>query len=102
MSSDLAVGLMSGTSADGVTAVLARFGSNSVQVLRCRTLEYPAALKRRVLAASSLTAPELSRLNMELGDAFARAAAVVSAGKRPAVIGSHGQTVWHGPEESPA
>ena len=92
---------MSGTSADGVTAALCRFGAHSVQVLRCSTLEYPAALRARVLSASTAAAPELSRLNMELGELFAKAAALAAKGKRPAAIGSPGQTVWHGPDEKP-
>ena len=99
----IALGLMSGTSADGVTAALARFGPRSVDVLACRTIPYSAALRRRVLAARGLSAPELSRLNVELGEAFAAAAlALIRRGPKPAVIGSHGQTVWHGPDDNPA
>ena len=48
-----------------------------------------------------MTAPELSRLNSELGEAFARAARAVIAGQNPDVVGSHGQTVWHGPQARP-
>lgn len=99
---DIALGLMSGTSADGVTAALVRFRARSVEVLRYRTYPYPAELRKRVLAAARLAAPELSRLNMGLGEAFSRAAlSLMKGGPRPAVIGSHGQTVWHGPEASP-
>lgn len=97
----LAVGLMSGTSADGVTAALVRVGPDRVRVLRWLTLPYPKALRRRVLGAAELKTPELSRLNMELGESFARAALAVMRGARPEVIGSHGQTVWHGPEDNP-
>ncbi|MBI3553868.1 MAG: anhydro-N-acetylmuramic acid kinase [Elusimicrobia bacterium] len=98
----LAVGLMSGTSADGVTAALIRLSSSRVEVVRCETYPYSAALRGRVLGAAKLTTPELSRLNMELGEAFARAALKISRGKKPSVIGSHGQTVWHGPDQDPA
>ncbi|MDX6767911.1 MAG: anhydro-N-acetylmuramic acid kinase [Elusimicrobiota bacterium] len=98
----LAVGLMSGTSADGVTAALVEVGAAGVTVLRQRTDAYPPALKRLVLAGPALSVPDLSRLNFALGEAFAAAALKVSAGTRPAVIGSHGQTVWHGPGASPA
>lgn len=96
-----ALGLMSGTSADGVTAVLAEIGGAGVRVLRQRTTPYAPALKRLVLGAAELKAPELSRLNFALGEAFASAALGVMRGARPAVIGSHGQTVWHGPDASP-
>ena len=97
----LAVGLMSGTSADGVTAALVRADTASLAVLRHRTYPYPPGLKKRVLGAPFLSVPELSRLNFELGESFAAAAKKISAGTRPAVIGSHGQTVWHGPNANP-
>ena len=101
MASALAVGLMSGTSADGVTAALARFDGRRVETLRLKTFPYGKALKRLVLAAPSLTTPELSRLNFALGEAFARAARAVIGRETPEVIGSHGQTVWHGPNADP-
>lgn len=97
----LAVGLMSGTSADGVTAALVSIGAGTARVLRHRTYPYPAALKARVLSAADLSVAELSRLNFELGEAFAAAALKIAGRARPAVIGSHGQTVWHGPNEIP-
>ena len=97
----LAIGLMSGTSADGVTAALVDIRGRSVRVLRCETLPYEPALRRRVLAAPGLSVPELSRLNFELGRAFGLAARRVARGRRALVIGSHGQTVWHGPGETP-
>ncbi|HXT01771.1 MAG TPA: anhydro-N-acetylmuramic acid kinase [Elusimicrobiota bacterium] len=97
MTNRLAVGLMSGTSADGVTAALVELSATGVEVKRCETYPYHPRLKRRVLDAPSLRAPELSLLNFELGRSFADAAAKISRGSRPSVIGSHGQTVWHGP-----
>ncbi|MBI5884164.1 MAG: anhydro-N-acetylmuramic acid kinase [Elusimicrobia bacterium] len=92
---------MSGTSADGITAVLVETGPR-FKVLACRTSAYPAAVRKRVLSAAGLRAPELSRLNMELGGLFADAALAVMKGRRVRVIGSHGQTVWHGPDADPA
>ena len=97
----LAVGLMSGTSADGVTAALVEVGSDSVKVRRCETYPYTPRLRRLVLNAPLLRAPDLSRLNFELGESFARAALEIARGTRPSVIGSHGQTVWHGPDAVP-
>jgi anhydro-N-acetylmuramic acid kinase len=97
MKKRLAVGLMSGTSADGVTACLIELFSNAVLVTRCETYPYHPRLKQRVLEAVSLRAPELSLLNFELGHSFASAALKISRGARPFVVGSHGQTVWHGP-----
>ncbi|MFI5350192.1 MAG: anhydro-N-acetylmuramic acid kinase [Elusimicrobiota bacterium] len=97
----LAVGLMSGTSADGVTAALVEISANTVRVKRCETYPYRPRLKQRVLDAVNLRAPELSLLNFELGNSFAEAALKISGGERPFVIGSHGQTVWHGPNAVP-
>jgi anhydro-N-acetylmuramic acid kinase len=92
---------MSGTSADGVTAALVRIGSGGLRVLRHRTYPYLAPLKKRVLAAPGFSASELSRLNFELGETFASAAIRIAGRSRPSVIGCHGQTIWHGPNESP-
>ncbi|PIR18747.1 MAG: anhydro-N-acetylmuramic acid kinase, partial [Elusimicrobia bacterium CG11_big_fil_rev_8_21_14_0_20_64_6] len=60
-----------------------------------------AELKKRILGAPGLSVAELSRLNFELGEAFASAALKISGRSRPSVIGSHGQTVWHGPNAVP-
>ena len=102
MSGRLAVGLMSGTSADGVTAALVELSPRSARVRRHETYAYPLSLRRRVLEAPALLAPELSRLNFELGHAFASAALKISRGTRPFAVGSHGQTVWHGPDAVPS
>ncbi|MBI4376360.1 MAG: anhydro-N-acetylmuramic acid kinase [Elusimicrobia bacterium] len=98
MGTDLALGLMSGTSADGVTAVLVRSARTSLKVLSLRNYPYPKGLRDRVLEARFLTAARLSELNFELGEFFARCAVKTLGRRRVRVIGSHGQTVWHGPE----
>lgn len=92
-----ALGLMSGTSADGVSAALVRIGDRRVELMVFRTVPYPRALRERVRAAALARAPELSALHADLGRFFARAARRVLAGRRADVIGSHGQTVWHEP-----
>lgn len=93
----IAMGLMSGTSADGVSAAVVRLGRRELEVLTHRTTPYPAALRRRVLAAARGEArtTELSALHADLGRFFARAAARAAGRRRIDVIGSHGQTVWH-------
>ncbi len=102
----IAVGLISGTSADGVDAAVVRIkGSGeslTLKVLHSSTLDYPAELRERALAACSLTAPEIAELHFELGWIFAGAAlkAIEAAGLKPSdvdVLGSHGQTVCHAP-----
>jgi len=102
----IAVGLISGTSADGVDAAVVRVKgtgpSLALEVLNARTVDYPAALKERVLAAAGAPASEIAGLHYELGGFFAHAAllSVEAAGLKPAavdVLGSHGQTVFHRP-----
>ncbi|MFO1512087.1 MAG: anhydro-N-acetylmuramic acid kinase [Verrucomicrobiota bacterium] len=103
----LYVGLMSGTSADGIDAVVAEL-SGSGRGLRANLLahvhqDFTPAFRRRVLAACLHgTVAEICELNFVLGDHFARAAlaAVRRAGLKPSqitAIGSHGQTVHHLP-----
>lgn len=97
----LALGLMSGTSADGVSIALVRVDGRAVRVLADETFPYPRALRERILRAGEACAPELSSLNFDLGRAFARAARSFLKGRRLKgrlrVAGSHGQTVIHLP-----
>ena len=103
----LAVGLMAGTSLDGVDAALVRLGGPvdqpRVKLLKFITVAYPATLHDRLLhitGGGASNAAEISELNFRVGEAFARAALQVCrrAGVEPsrlAVIGSHGQTIFH-------
>jgi anhydro-N-acetylmuramic acid kinase len=98
----VALGLMSGTSCDGVSAALARFDGRRVRVIAAATQPYPAAFAARLRAAAALAAPELSALDVALGERFAQAAQRLLRqarwpARRVAVIGSHGHTVYHGP-----
>ncbi len=102
------IGLMSGTSGDGVDAVLVEIHGNGqalqVKPLAFAPLPYSPALQRRILAASTTgTVSEICHLNALLGEVFARAAlrVIKKAGLRPSdvhLIGSHGQTVHHLPK----
>jgi anhydro-N-acetylmuramic acid kinase len=104
MADALYIGLISGTSADGIDAALVRCGDR-LEVLHARTLPYPPELRCRLLAAAhaeALAVDEFGLLDAAVGQAFAQAArsllgeAGVDAGSVRA-IGSHGQTIRHRP-----
>lgn len=102
-----AVGLISGTSMDGVDAALVGIrgpaGRPVVRLRAFRTFPYPASLHKRLFglaAGRTTTAREISTLNFLLGETLADAALAICheggiAPRKLAVIGSHGQTVFH-------
>jgi anhydro-N-acetylmuramic acid kinase len=100
----IVAGLMSGTSADGVDVALVRiaerFQRTRLGLLAHRAFPFPRALRQGVLRAMNaraISTPELARLNWRLGMAYAEAvrATVDATGIRPALIGCHGQTLYH-------
>jgi anhydro-N-acetylmuramic acid kinase len=101
------IGLMSGTSADGVDAALVEITSagdrSRIHLVAWNCLPYPSGLRERILSvASGGTTEEVCHLNAYLGELFADAAVRVvhTAGLRLAdvdLIGSHGQTIHHLP-----
>ena len=99
------IGLMSGTSADGVDAAVVDIDRRDIKVLAFETFPYTRALRTAVFR---LFNPETSRVddichfNSVLGEVFADA--VVGLCTRSGIplksidlIGSHGQTIWHNP-----
>jgi anhydro-N-acetylmuramic acid kinase len=103
----LVLGLMSGTSADGIDVALVRI-SGAPPHLHAKLLDhtsskFPAALRKEILRVAEqhpITAGELSQLNFRLGEVFAEAALAACrefrvSSKRIALIGSHGQTIFH-------
>ncbi|MDP3704071.1 MAG: anhydro-N-acetylmuramic acid kinase [Candidatus Omnitrophota bacterium] len=101
----LAIGLMSGTSCDGISAALVQFHGRSFRVLAERTSPYPAQLADTLRQGPILSARTLSALDVELGERFAASAKRLLASARVsprqvAVIGSHGHTIYHGPRDA--
>ena len=95
------IGLISGTSADGIDAALCEIDGApprlTARIVRGKTISYAPALRERVLSAMRLggaDAQALAILNVEIGKAFAQAALQLGADDAD-LIGSHGQTVWH-------
>ncbi|HSM37540.1 MAG TPA: anhydro-N-acetylmuramic acid kinase [Longimicrobiales bacterium] len=102
------IGLMSGTSLDGIDAALVRFGGGgsgapdwSIEAFRFSP--YTDERRERIRAAiASGGAAALATLHADLGEWLADAALELceAAGVAPeaiAAIGSHGQTIWHAP-----
>ncbi|MFL5637163.1 MAG: anhydro-N-acetylmuramic acid kinase [Gemmatimonadaceae bacterium] len=111
MSSGIVVGLMSGTSLDGISAAVARFrdasdGRIDVDLLAYTSRAYTGAERTRMSAALGGGTPaEYCRLNFDLGNWLADAAIQVIAEAGVAredidAIASHGQTIWHEPGHS--
>ena len=103
----LVLGMMSGTSADGIDVALARISGAppnlNAKVLGHTSNKFPPALREeifRVAEQHPVSAGGLSQLNFRLGELFA--AAALSACRhfrvppsKIALIGSHGQTIFH-------
>ncbi len=102
----LFLGLISGTSMDGIDAALVELGEQHCTVLAAQTTAYPADLSNALLAASRQPArcgvDELCALDHRVGECFRDAAInlLEASGTSPAsvaAIGSHGQTLRHQP-----
>lgn len=101
------IGMMSGTSADGIDATLVRIDGAppaiDLQFEAHHHADFPAAVRKTILNianGAATTTEEISQLNFLLGEEFARAA--ITACKKWRVplaaidlIGSHGQTIYH-------
>jgi len=103
----LVLGMMSGTSADGIDVALARISGAppnlDAKLLGHTSVKFPPALRREILRVAEqhpITAGTLSQLNFRWGELFAGAAIVACRKfgippKKIALIGSHGQTIFH-------
>lgn len=114
--STIIAGIMSGTSADGIDVALVALGGRSSEKSRSRGQEfatrtklrflghaafpYPAAVRRAVLDAmnaQSASVADLARINFLLGELYADAVETTQKKfrLRAALVGCHGQTLYH-------
>lgn len=103
MTETLAVGLMSGTSLDGVTTALVRLTEATATLVALHQEPYSAAERGQIIDAIARGgARDLAFLHVALGERFSGAVlqllAQAKASPRDlAFVASHGQTIWHEP-----
>lgn len=97
------IGLISGTSVDGIDAALVDITGTDwdlrVEFVAGATYPYPGAIREQILAIcgeAPVSMAELAELDDAIAFAFAEAAQNIQIGHTPAqLIGSHGQTIYH-------
>lgn len=105
----LYIGLMSGTSADGIDGALVDLTDNGFRLLATRSLDYSPGIRETIESVIRLFPDvedvEIQQLDESLGADFARAGSALAREAGPegtiTAIGSHGQTVYHGPDDDP-
>ncbi|MEC4819885.1 MAG: anhydro-N-acetylmuramic acid kinase [Scytonema sp. PMC 1069.18] len=101
----LVIGLISGTSVDGIDAALVNISGKDldikIELVAGETYPYPPDLRERILAVcagAAVSMAELAVLDDAIALAFSQAAQSIQNGHQKAtIIGSHGQTVYHRP-----
>lgn len=105
-----AIGLMSGTSLDGVTASLVEIERGKFKLINCITYPYTTQFKNKIfrcLNKETAKLDEISTLNFEISYWFVKAIDKVLENTNLSYedikfVASHGQTIWHDPSGSPA
>ena len=105
----LALGIMSGTSADGIDVALVRITGRTAALENFAAFPFPRRVQTAILKLAEgcpVNTEEIGQLNFLLGEVFAEAALAACkkfrvSPKQIGVIGSHGQTVFHAGTPSP-
>ena len=96
------VGLMSGTSLDGLDLCCVAFdydGRWHYRIVQAESVDYPADLRGKLATAQSMTALEYARLHSDYGLYLGAQVKVFvdRYGLKPDLVASHGQTIFHQP-----
>ena len=101
---ELYIGVMSGTSLDGVDVALCKIDNTSLKLLRSYEHPFPKELKEEVLQRiqKPSTLKQIGEMNVKLAELFASAANLFLKNNSISrnditAIGLHGQTLWHEP-----
>jgi len=102
----LYIGVMSGTSLDGIDIVLCKISNEGIQTLHVKEYKYDSTIKEDVLNAISnpITLEFIGTLNHKLGVMYSNAINQFLDEfnidfKNIKAIGLHGQTIWHSPNQ---
>lgn len=102
--STFCIGLMSGTSLDGLDICYVRFDSDtSFEILHAETIEYSTELRNQLKEAFTISAMELCELDIQFG--YYLGEQVAEFIKRYQIknidfVASHGQTIFHQPQKN--
>jgi len=100
-----AIGVMSGTSVDGLDIVAAEFSLEKEQwnykLLKCDSIAYPDLLKQKLINSINFSGEDLIYLDNELGNYIGEKVQQFCKNERfkPEIVASHGHTVFHQPEK---
>lgn len=101
----VAVGVMSGTSVDGLDLALVRLENHGEKwkfdLLDAVSIDYDSELKTRLIHCMHMSAEELAILDMDFGSFIGKSVSEFLSGKKmhADLIASHGHTVFHQPEK---
>ncbi|MBI2026329.1 MAG: anhydro-N-acetylmuramic acid kinase, partial [Deltaproteobacteria bacterium] len=96
----LVIGVMSGTSCDGVDIAIAQISSQSIKLKAFEIYSYPQELKKQILNPSLLSLKEIAEINFNLGRFYGSCVKKMMNSRRLNskkiyCIGSHGHTFFH-------
>lgn len=93
------LGLMSGTSLDGIDLALCDIDEHGYKILAAETMPYSGEWRQRLSSLENASAYEYALANVELGHLFGQKInAFLQSKECPEAIASHGHTIFHQPQ----